>query len=156
MDAQKLLAALKCAEPHVARAPGRGADKAYDLVKAAIAEAETTPADRIRVCCSTCGSVNVTRDALARWSEELQQWEISSELDNSDCDDCGGETTLKDVPISPDHPFCQCQNCDYRGLRSHLKPIKHLAQRVDAGEPMPAGECPHCHALCHIEAEAGQ
>ena len=39
--------------------------------------------------CSNCGSRNITHDALVRWSEEEQKWELSSMLDSGDCDDCG-------------------------------------------------------------------
>lgn len=46
----------------------------------------------------------------------------------------------------------ECQSCDWRGPESKLALIKDLTMRVSAGEPMPAGECPECGALCH-EAE---
>jgi hypothetical protein len=104
---------------------------------------------KIRVVCSVCGSLNVTRDALARWSEPEQKWEVSGELDNTDCDDCGEERDLVDVSL--DTIICACPNCDWRGLESFLKPIKDADQRVAPGEPMPNGECPHCGALCHEE-----
>lgn len=105
----------------------------------------------VRQVCETCGSVNVTCDALARWSEELQQWELAGELQNTDCDDCGGQATLKEVPISADDPICECQNCDWRGLRSHLKDIIDYNERVEPGEEKPDGECPICKALAHAE-----
>lgn len=44
--------------------------------------------------CKYCGSTDITCDALARWSAEQQQWEVSSLLDNNDCDNCGGEDVL--------------------------------------------------------------
>lgn len=46
-------------------------------------------------------------------------------------------------------PTHYCQNCDWRGTESQLDDIQDLHQRVDPGEPMPAGECPECGALCH-------
>ena len=52
---------------------------------------------KIKVC-SHCLSSNVTQDALSRWSVEDQKWELSGELDNTDCDDCGGQTRLLDCP----------------------------------------------------------
>lgn len=50
-----------------------------------------------KICCRHCGSENVSRDAIARWSVTDQRWEISDVLDNADCDDCGGETSLDEV-----------------------------------------------------------
>jgi hypothetical protein len=46
----------------------------------------------------------------------------------------------------------RCQNCEKEWLNSELKEIdvKHLAERVAPGEPMPQGECPACGALCHL------
>lgn len=46
---------------------------------------------RIRKVCARCGSHNVTHDALVRWDEDAQQWEMSSLLDSGDCDDCGND-----------------------------------------------------------------
>jgi hypothetical protein len=48
-----------------------------------------------------------------------------------------------------DDPECACQNCDWKGPESELKPIKDIGQRVAPGEPMPSGECPECGCLCH-------
>lgn len=53
----------------------------------------------LRKVCSHCGSTNVTHDALVRWSEEDQRWEIASVLDNADCDECGDETHIEDEEI---------------------------------------------------------
>jgi|SRR5579871_3336227 len=55
-----------------------------------------------RKACTWCGSENVTHDALARWNEVAQEWEISSTLDNADCDRCGGECDIEDVPMDYD------------------------------------------------------
>lgn len=47
-------------------------------------------------------------------------------------------------------PLYVCQNCDWRGPEEALvAEIHDLEQRVGVGEPMPAGECPECGALCH-------
>lgn len=108
---------------------------------------------RVRMICKECGSVNVSSDALARWSEPDQQWEMSSALDNEDCDDCGTETDVIPSAIDPANPICECQNCGWRGLKSFLGDIKDYSQRVEPGEPVPDGECPHCKALCHAECE---
>ena len=45
-----------------------------------------------------------------------------------------------------------CQNCTYSTQdRDQLLPIRDIHQRVEPGEPMPAGECPECGALVHLE-----
>jgi len=127
--------------------------KAIDGAEIAAAPPPAT-SPRLRKVCETCGSVNVSHDALASWCEGAQEWEIRCILDNADCDDCGGETTLEDVEIDDAHdPVCACQNCDYRGLRSHLKDIRDYHERVEHGEDQPDGECPHCGALAHAEEE---
>lgn len=43
----------------------------------------------------------------------------------------------------------ECQNCRARNPLGSLNYIKDLYARVEPGEPMPAGECPECGALCH-------
>ena len=44
----------------------------------------------------------------------------------------------------------QCQDCCGLWDEEDLKlDIPHLYERVSPGEPMPAGECPGCGALCH-------
>lgn len=45
-----------------------------------------------------------------------------------------------------------CGNCDHKTKDEwDLLPIQDIGQRVLPGEPMPAGECPKCHALVHAE-----
>ena len=51
---------------------------------------------QIKKCCKYCGSENVSVDATARWNTDTQAWELAALFDNSDCDDCGGETTIVD------------------------------------------------------------
>ncbi len=46
-------------------------------------------------------------------------------------------------------PKAHCQNCGRAWESSLLNHIRDLAQRVSPGEPMPAGQCPICGALCH-------
>ena len=46
-------------------------------------------------------------------------------------------------------PTSACQNCDWVGDDTLLKPIQQLLERVAPGEPMPSGECPACGCLCH-------
>lgn len=45
----------------------------------------------------------------------------------------------------------QCQNCQETWELSELNPMPtaHIFERVAPGEPMPAGECPECGAVCH-------
>jgi len=51
---------------------------------------------RIKKCCKYCGGENVSIDATARWNVDAQAWELAELFNNSDCDDCGGETTIVD------------------------------------------------------------
>ena len=46
---------------------------------------------KIKMICPECGSDDVTRDCLGRWSVERQTWEVSSELDNMQCEACDRE-----------------------------------------------------------------
>ena len=46
---------------------------------------------KIKMICPSCGSDDVTRDALARWSVPEQKWEVSSELDSMQCEACDRE-----------------------------------------------------------------
>src|SRR5271168_3291551 len=41
---------------------------------------------KIKMICPECGSDDVTRDCLWRWSVERQTWEVSSELHNMQCE----------------------------------------------------------------------
>ena len=43
----------------------------------------------------------------------------------------------------------RCQDCGWTGEESTCDAITHLHERVAAGEPMPAGQCRECGALCH-------
>lgn len=58
----------------------------------------------IVVACPSCDSTDVTRDALATWSLDKQDWELSSTLDAGCCNACGeGEISkfrLRSVPRS--------------------------------------------------------
>jgi hypothetical protein len=42
----------------------------------------------------------------------------------------------------------RCQNCQKAWDADELLDIEDLGQRIDAGEPVPSGECPECGALC--------
>lgn len=43
----------------------------------------------------------------------------------------------------------ECDNCLEEWTTDDLLPVKDLAQRVDPGGRMPAGECPDCGCLCY-------
>lgn len=53
-------------------------------------------------------------------------------------------------------PLCTCGICEWQGPESKLKckldEIHHLAQRLEPGAEVPAGECPECGGLCYLEA----
>lgn len=51
----------------------------------------------VKMVCSRCGSEDVTRDAVARWSVEAQEWRLCGVYDNTDCQECGGECDVCDV-----------------------------------------------------------
>lgn len=53
---------------------------------------------KIKIVCETCGSEDVTRDAVVRWSVDTQEWELSNIFDNGDCEKCG-ETSLEEVAL---------------------------------------------------------
>jgi hypothetical protein len=44
----------------------------------------------------------------------------------------------------------ECQNCGVAREEDQLHEVRDIFQRVAAGEPMPAGECPDCGAICHL------
>jgi hypothetical protein len=43
----------------------------------------------------------------------------------------------------------ECQNCAAAWHLEDLRDIRRYWERVDPGEPEPAGECPDCGSLCH-------
>lgn len=47
---------------------------------------------------------------------------------------------IEDFPVA-------CADCDWRGRRSDSVPIDNLYERVEPGDPFPAGQCPQCGAL---------
>lgn len=58
---------------------------------------------------------------------------------------------LKNEVSDPDE-VSKCQGCDRiwpDDIITPIEEVKDLHQRVAKGEPMPAGECPACGALCH-------
>lgn len=52
--------------------------------------------------CSHCGSEDVRRNADVAWSVEQQEWSVACIFDSATCENCGGETNIKEVDISND------------------------------------------------------
>ena len=64
----------------------------------------TDPGNRIALLCATCGSTDITQDALANWCVERQQWELCGVLDATNCEACRHETSLVEAVLTPDPP----------------------------------------------------
>jgi DNA-directed RNA polymerase subunit RPC12/RpoP len=45
----------------------------------------------------------------------------------------------------------RCEDCDERFTEDQLVPADDLADRVAPGEIVPAGQCPTCGSLCHLD-----
>lgn len=74
-----------------------------DMLESEPASPSGTGSTKIDIVCARCGSKEVRRDADAVWNVETQQWELCNVYDKpSTCEQCGGETSLKEVPYSPD------------------------------------------------------
>lgn len=54
------------------------------------------------------------------------------------------------LAVTPQNRVAQCHICTRVWLENDLNEPEHLSERVDAGEEMPAGECPECGALCSL------
>jgi hypothetical protein len=52
--------------------------------------------------CTECSSTSVTRDAIVRWNLATQEWEVSSLLDNNDCDECGADSCVDERDATPE------------------------------------------------------
>jgi hypothetical protein len=51
-------------------------------------------------------------------------------------------------------PTFTCDSCAFSTPdAAQLNLIRNITQRVDEGGEMPAGECPHCGALCYLESD---
>jgi len=53
---------------------------------------------RVAMVCSTCGSEDVTLDALAAWDVKNQRWKLAGTLDYAHCNTCGCECRINDIP----------------------------------------------------------
>ena len=55
------------------------------------------------------------------------------------------------MPYIQDLALTKCDNCEQIRATSELKPLDaSLVERVEAGEVVPAGECPGCGAYAHL------
>ena len=55
-----------------------------------------------RAICSMCGGPDVSKDALVRWDEKRQVWDLATVFDYSACGDCGavGDDTINWIDLS--------------------------------------------------------
>jgi hypothetical protein len=58
--------------------------------------------------------------------------------------------------LMPIIKICYCQDCGWKGKQEQTEPIAHIFERVAPGEPMPAGQCPECGALCQIKEKTNE
>ncbi|WP_175762261.1 hypothetical protein [Burkholderia anthina] len=60
--------------------------------------------EKITMCCPSCGSDDVTKDAIVSWDRDLQRWENAGVLDSGNCNHCGREVKyLDDVPLQEEY-----------------------------------------------------
>jgi hypothetical protein len=105
---------------------------------------------KIKMICPHCGSEDVTRDALARWSVEEQKWVVSSELDTMQCEACNreiGSGGFDQVPVEAntrDVGLAVCAFLEGRTFSIHqdnedggtLDPVADAAvTAIDASDP---------------------
>ena len=48
-------------------------------------------------------------------------------------------------------PAATCQCCAWQGPVEQCGPLNNAWERVQAGDPVPAGECPKCHASALLD-----
>lgn len=63
------------------------------------------------------------------------------------------QTAPTPPPVAPP-PYYRCDDCGRHHLEDDLLEVRDVFERVAPGEPMPAGECPYCRALCHASPAA--
>lgn len=65
--------------------------------------------------------------------------------------DAAPESTSWSTPLvraeDQDDPWVRCEDCQWIGRESAVRPIRHFHERVRAGDICPVGECPECGAL---------
>lgn len=53
------------------------------------------------------------------------------------------------IPLYNYDDKATCGNCQWRGPCEETLPIRAPGERLEAGEEVPAGECPRCCALVY-------
>ena len=54
----------------------------------------------VKMVCAHCGSTDLRRNSDLIWNIIEQKWEIMDVFDNTDCEDCGGECSVKQVNLT--------------------------------------------------------
>ncbi len=100
---------------------------------------------KIKMICPYCGSDDVTRDALARWSVPGQKWEVSSELDSMHCEACDrdiGPDGFASAPVEADTRDIGLAVRDFLSIHQEnedegtLVPVADAAvDSIDASDP---------------------
>lgn len=82
---------------------------------AQLAAPTASAAEPTAICCTSCGSTSVCKDAAARW--DGSDWELSSTYDDSTCDACGYEGSgFEEVPLSELRAWREDQGFDADAL----------------------------------------
>lgn len=58
------------------------------------------------------------------------------------------------VPAVGHAPAVKCDNCNWTGTADQTRPARDLWKRMDAGGPVPAGECPECGCFAYTTCMA--
>ena len=53
-------------------------------------------------------------------------------------------------------PTATCQYCNWNGPADECGPLKNAWERVQPGDPMPAGECPKCNASAMLDEDRSE
>jgi len=69
-------------------------------------EPPSTTEDLDTYVCRDCGSDDVLADAYARWNPEGRCWEVETTFEKGSwCNQCEGEATLEQIPLSELNPL---------------------------------------------------
>lgn len=104
---------------------------------------------------SDADNIQTDTEAAENHDHEWDQYSIMR------CRDCNRQGTAEEFEVKDDFGNhdgndedddeagkYECQNCGIRLDEDELNPVKDISERVAPGEPIPAGECPDCGALC--------
>lgn len=62
--------------------------------------------------------------------------------------------TMTTPVLCDPHDNVRCDNCSWTGVGTDVKPIHDIGDRIEAGNTVPAGECPECGCLSYVTASA--